>query len=161
MVFYGGVFAQHGHSAGTAPIITLFIPGTPLQTNPPYRSVRDPFKTASGVQSSGPWDPWQASDYNKNNPRCTSRGAVGCRIQDPGTRGYRWWKTAHFSHSVCTAPIITLFIPGTPLQTPPPPYRSVHDPFKTASVQNSGPWDPWLPGVENSRLFAQRTVRPL
>ena len=23
-------------------------------------------------------------------------------------------------------------------------------------VQNSGPWDPWLPGVENGRLFAQR-----
>ena len=22
-------------------------------------------------------------------------------------------------------------------------------------VQNSGPWDPWLPLVENSRLFAQ------
>ena len=28
----GGVFAQRGHSAGTAPIITLFIPGTPLKT---------------------------------------------------------------------------------------------------------------------------------
>ena len=28
-------------------------------------------------------------------------------------------------------------------------------------MQNSGPWDPWLPVVENSRLFAQRTVRPL
>ena len=30
----GGVFAQRGHSAGTAPIITLFIPGTPLKTTP-------------------------------------------------------------------------------------------------------------------------------
>ena len=39
----------------------------------------------------------------------------------------------------------------------PPPYRSVHDPFKTASgVLSSGPWDPWLPAVENSRLFEQR-----
>ena len=48
-----------------------------------------------------------------------------------------------------------------PLQTA-SPHRSVHDPFKTASgVQNPGPWDPWLPGVENSRLFAQRAVRPL
>ena len=28
-------------------------------------------------------------------------------------------------------------------------------------VQNSGPWDPWLPVVENSRLFAQRKVRAL
>ena len=26
--------AQRGHSAGTAPIITLFIPGTPLKTTP-------------------------------------------------------------------------------------------------------------------------------
>ena len=23
----------------------------------------------------------------------------GCRIQDPGTRGYWWWKTADFVHS--------------------------------------------------------------
>ena len=44
----------------------------------------------------------------------------------------------------------------------PPPYRGMHDLFKAASgVQTSGPWDPWLPGVENSRLLAQRTVRPL
>ena len=43
----------------------------------------------------------------------------------------------------------------------PPPYRSVRDPFKIASgVQSAGPWAPWLPAVENSRLFAQRTVRP-
>ena len=39
----------------------------------------------------------------------------------------------------------------------PPPNRSGHDPFKPASgVQSSGPGDPWLPGVENSRLYAQR-----
>ena len=57
----GGVFAQRGYSARTAPIITLFTPGTPLKTTP-YRSVHDPFKTASGVQNSRPWDPWQASD---------------------------------------------------------------------------------------------------
>ena len=38
----------------------------------------------------------------------------------------------------------------------PPPYRGMHDPFKPASgVQRSGPWDPWLPVGENSRLFAQ------
>ena len=39
------------------------------------------------------------------------------------------------SHSPRTAPVITLLLPGTPLHTspPPPPYRSVHDPFKTAS----------------------------
>ena len=27
----------------------------------------------------------------------------GCRVQDPGTRGYRGWKTADFSHSAGTA----------------------------------------------------------
>ena len=27
---------------------------------------------------------------------------------------------------------------------------------KQHGVQNSGPWDPWLPVVENSRLYAQR-----
>ena len=27
---------------------------------------------------------------------------------------------------------------------------------KQHGVQNSGPWDPWLPLVENSRLIAQR-----
>ena len=39
----------------------------------------------------------------------------------------------------------------------PPRYRNMSDPFKPASgVQNSGPWDPWLLAVENSRLYAQR-----
>ena len=28
----GGAFTQRRHSAGTVPIITLFIPGTPLKT---------------------------------------------------------------------------------------------------------------------------------
>ena len=31
---FGTARAQRGHSAGTAPIITLFIPGTPLKTAP-------------------------------------------------------------------------------------------------------------------------------
>ena len=56
-----------------------------------------------GVQNSGPWDLWQASDLKKKNPWCTSRGGVGCRIQDLGIRGYWWWKTADFSHSAGTA----------------------------------------------------------
>ena len=30
----GGVIAQRGHSVGTAPIFTVFIRGTPLQTTP-------------------------------------------------------------------------------------------------------------------------------
>ena len=28
----------------------------------------------------------------------------GCRMQDPGTRSYRWWKTADFSHSARCVP---------------------------------------------------------
>ena len=43
----------------------------------------------------------------------------------------------------------------------PPTHRRMCDPFKTASgVQSSGPWDPWLPAVEDRRLFARHTVRP-
>ena len=56
----------------------------------------------------------------------------GSRIQDPGTRGKHQTKT---TNPWCTS--------------------------RGCRVQNSGPWDPWLPVVENSRLFAQRTVRPL
>ena len=57
------------HSAGTAPIITVFIPGTPLQTTPP---------TEAGMIHSKPH--WR------------------CRVQDPGIRGYRRWKTADLPH---------------------------------------------------------------
>ena len=32
----------------------------------------------------------------------------GCRIQDPGTRGYRRWKTADVSHSARRAPQASL-----------------------------------------------------
>ena len=39
----------------------------------------------------------------KNTIPGVSAGAVWCRIQDPGTLGYRWWKTADFSHSARTA----------------------------------------------------------
>ena len=49
---------------------------------------------------------------NKKIPGAPA-GAVGCRIQDPGAHGYRWWKTADFSHSVGTAH-------GAP---PPPPIK--------------------------------------
>ena len=55
----------------------------------------------------------------------------GCTIQDPGTRGKHQTKT---KNPWCTS--------------------------RGCRVQNSGPWDPWLPVVKNSRLFAQRTVRP-
>ena len=31
-------------------------------------------------------------------------GALAGGVQDPGTRGYRWWKAADFSHSARCAP---------------------------------------------------------
>ena len=49
------------HSVPTAPIPTLFIPGTPLKT--------------THLQK-------QACMHSKQHQ--------GCRIQDPGARGYRW-----------------------------------------------------------------------
>ena len=51
------------HSAGTAAIMTLFIPGTPLKNHPPTEACMINSKQHRG-------------------------------IQDPGTHGYRWWKTA-------------------------------------------------------------------
>ena len=55
------------------------------------------------VQNSGPWDLWQALDQKHKIPGVPA-GAVGCRIQDLGTCGYRWWwKTADFSYSAGTA----------------------------------------------------------
>ena len=45
------------HSAGTAPIIMLFLPGTPLKTSHLQKNA-----WSLGVQNSGPWDPWQASE---------------------------------------------------------------------------------------------------
>ena len=44
-----GVFAQCGHSAGTAPIVTVFIPGTPLQTTPLQKRVRSIQNSVEGV----------------------------------------------------------------------------------------------------------------
>ena len=87
-----------------------------------------------------------------------------------------------FSHSAHTAPLMTLFIPGTPPENHPPTeacmihskqhrgcgiqdlgtrgrIRLKRNPWCTSRgcrVQNSGPWDPWLLVVENSRPFAQR-----
>ena len=61
----GGVFAQRRHSAGTAPIIANYYvvhPGNTPETHPPTEACMIHFKPASGVQNSGPWDPWQASD---------------------------------------------------------------------------------------------------
>ena len=62
------------HSAGTAPIIALFIPETPPENHPPTE--------ARAIHS---------------------KPHRGCRRQHPGTRGYRRWKTADFSHSAGTA----------------------------------------------------------
>ena len=68
------------------------------------------------------------------------------------------------SRTAC-APVVH---PGNIPCTPPPPYRGMHDPFKTASGgggggQSSGPWDSWRPAVRKqptSRTArAQRTAR--
>ena len=56
-VWLGDALGAFSHSAGTAPIITLFIPGTPLKTTHLQ-------KRAWSIQNS-----------------------MRCRIQDPGTRG--------------------------------------------------------------------------
>ena len=63
-------------------------------------------------------------------------------------------REGHFRTARAQRQLLRCLSRGHPCK--PPTYRSVHDQFKTASgVQNSGPWDPWLPVVERTRLFAQ------
>ena len=61
-----------------------------------------------------------------------------------------------FSHSAN----YDIVYPGNTPETHPPTEACMIN-SKQHAVQNAGPWDPWLQVVENSRLFAQRTVRPL
>ena len=42
-----------------------------------------------------------------------------------------------------------------------PPIEACMINSKQHGMRNSGPWDPWLPVVENSQFFAQRMVRPV
>ena len=91
-----GVMGAFSHSARTAPIITLFIPGTP-ENHPPTEASKQ--HRGCRIQDLGT----RGKHQTKKNPWCTSTGGVGCRIQDLGIRGYRWWKTANFSHSAGTA----------------------------------------------------------
>ena len=93
----GGVCAQRVHSAN----YYVVYPGNTPANHPPYRSVHDPFKTASGRTIQDPGT--RGKHQTKTKIPGVPAGAVGCRIQDPGTRGYRWWKTADFSHSAGTA----------------------------------------------------------
>ena len=98
MTIPGDVFAQRRHSAGTAPIITLFIPGTPLKNTHLQ-------KHALSIQNSI----WGAEFRTLGPVACIRLKKKSLVYQQGGGR-----------------------------------------------VQNSGPWDPWLPVVENSRRFAQR-----
>ena len=156
---------------------------------PPYRSVHDPFKTALGVHSSGPWDPWLPAVENSRLLAPRAQARVVRRGEDCGWSGVDWRgfipkKVPHGPHrsSRPIGDLVGLRLPSSRSATgalshsaraaraqrqllrcssrehpcKPPPYRSVHDPFKTASgVQSAGPWDPGLPGVDNTRLFAQ------
>ena len=97
------------HSAGTAPIITLFIPGTPPANHPPSEA---------------------CMIHSKTHRRC--------RVQGPGTRGYRGWKRAEFSHSARCAPEGTAdarrCLPHSPNPAPPPsgPWRGGSNQTPTA-----------------------------
>ena len=78
-------------------------------------NMHDQFKTAWGAdfRTLGP----VASIRLEKIPGVPA-GAVGCRIQDPGTHHCRWWKKADFSHSPGTAhgapPKACIFAPMEP-----------------------------------------------
>ena len=96
----GQISWAFSHRAGTAPIITLYIPGTPLKTTPLQKhacSIQS--RMGCRLQDTGARGKHQTT---QKNPWCTSRGCK-CRSQGPGAHGYRRWKTADFSHSAGTA----------------------------------------------------------
>ena len=68
----------------------------------PHRSMHDQFNTAWGAEFRT-LGPVASIRLKKKKIPGVPAGAAGCRIQDRGTCGYQWWKTANFSHSVHTA----------------------------------------------------------
>ena len=54
---YGGVFTQRAHSTN----YYVVYPGNTPENHPPAEGCMMNSKQ-HGVQNSGPWDPWQASD---------------------------------------------------------------------------------------------------
>ena len=124
--------------------------------------------------------PVASTRLKKKNTWCTGLclvirgGGGGCQIGPPGfwlthppthirkfflrkkmkfIKGARTWRSILGTQ--------TFFWP----LTPPPPRYSINQPLSKGllvyqqgrgRVQNSGPCNPWLPVVENSRLFAQR-----
>ena len=71
-----------------------------VEEPPTYTSMHGQFKAAWGAKFKT-LGPVASIRLNKKIPGAPT-AAVGCRIQDPGTHGYRWWKTADFSHSAGT-----------------------------------------------------------
>ena len=85
-----------------------------------------------------------------------ARRLEGNRRRFDGHQGVVFAQRAHSTNYYVVYP------GNTPENHPPTEACMIHS--KQHRVQNSGPWDPWLPVVKNSRLFAQRaqrTVRPL
>ena len=70
-----GVFPQRAHSAN----YYVVYPGKTPENHPPAEGCMINSKQ-HGVQNSGPWDPWQASDKKKS--LVYQQG--GCRVQNSG-----------------------------------------------------------------------------
>ena len=98
---YGGGFAQRGHSAN----YHIVQPGNAPEHHPPTEACMiDSTQHRGGrIQDPGICGKHQTKIRLKQKIPGVPAGAGGCRIQDPGTHGYRWWKTADFSHSTGTA----------------------------------------------------------
>ena len=117
-------------------MIALFIPGTP-ESQPPAEGCMIHSKQHWWCRIQDLGTP--GKHQTRKNPWRTSTRGVGCRIQEVGIRGYRWWKTAYFSHSARCSPFSCQSIPSR--STPPPLAQARHgrgprSPAKTA-VQRS------------------------
>ena len=128
----------------TAPITTMFIPGTPPANHPPTEACM-----------------------------IHSKQHRGCRSQGPGTRGYRGWKTADFSHSAGTAhgapPVQTRNPEGSGHKARPDMRETVihtHRPFANVDSQGtrtircgaSGGYPAWIPWRPLRLWCTERTL---
>ena len=160
----GGGGGALSHSAATAPIITLFIPGTPLQTTPLTEACMIHSKPHR-VQNAGPWAPWQVSDLKKKESLVHRWGGGDSAPSQIRGGKFRCRKFRGAPWILCgiprQSPQCVLLVCERFMENPefrgqfetrnfprenkvprnPPPCTS-----RGCRVQSSGPWDP----VENS-----------
>ena len=149
--------SQRGHSTPTASVVAMAVPEPTHHSKHPMQSCGLLWKRQRGRDfARGQFPGGSVTRALTRVTRVYSRDTQKCMRPTPKSGLRRTLLRGRFRTARAQRQLLRCLPREHPCK--PPPYRSVHDPFKTASgLQTSGPWDPWLP----CRLFAQRTVRPL